>query len=350
MGEVLNEVEECKGCEKNRIKGVQDFERNCGVELHDYSPPAMEGKWIFDGLGNRIAVEAEKNSFWPVDDSWLPGIRDFAIFVVSKMKKPSNADNFLQGRWGPTKYFDAHYPESAFAETTPEVATWSGSDEAHYFKGKKSEGEIDELVRRKKLCVCDHCHVGRYDLCLRNASDEGLWYGKAETKRLVDKAPRNVPMLRSGTTFDQLRQWKIFHNPNSMRQDENVVAIRVHTKDRNKTEEAYYLAKVTGPVEQLKEGGMYEGNWYDRGYYVFPMQWYHYRGTAQVAGAAVGDRHYTLGLAATGQCTMQLNGVVTGVDSFNKWKKVLPRKGRDKVFTLASADHDKTMSKGNLAS
>ena len=129
----------------------------CGVSLVDMSPPAMEGKWMCDGAGNRPARVAEKNSFTPFDESWKPGVRDFMLFVASKMIKPENANNFLQGRWGPTEYFHAHYPESAFADSTPEVATWSDSDEAHFFKGKYNEGDLDELIRRKKLCVCDPC-------------------------------------------------------------------------------------------------------------------------------------------------------------------------------------------------
>ena len=135
-----------------------------------------------------------------------------------------------------------------------------------------------------------------------------------------------------------------------MKQLDNVVAIRVHEKERSKTEEAYYLAKATGPVEQLKEGGLYEGNWYEKGFYVFPMTWYHYKGTATVKGAAVGDRHYVLGSSAVDKCTMQLNGVVSGADSFCRFVKVLPKaKGRDKVFILAAEDHDTIMMKGNLS-
>ena len=169
-------------------------------------------------------------------------------------------------------------------------------------------------------------------------------------KTLVNKQVLQVSNTRSSATFEELKSWKIFHKPSKVVQLENVVAIRVHSKERNKTEEAYYLAKVTGPVEQLQEGGQYEGNWYEKGYFVFKLKWFHYRGTTQVEGMAVGDRHYCLGNAATDNCTMQLNGVVTGVDSFYKFKKVITKKGRDKIFVLAAEDHDKIMTLGNLSS
>ena len=186
------------------LKGVQDFERKCGVNLKDTSPPAMEGKWLHDGLGNRVARVAEENSFYPSDKTWKPDLRDFMLFVASKMLKPCNASNFQQGRWGPTEYFHALYPESAFPETTPEVASWPGSDDMHFFTGKYNKTSDDELIRRKKLCVCDPCFEGARtrargcdtsDLfsppsfsstrfvtgkcwnCRSNAKDRCLWYG-----------------------------------------------------------------------------------------------------------------------------------------------------------------------------
>ena len=186
------------------FKGVQDFERKCGVNLKDTSPPAMEGKWLHDGLGNRVARVAEENSFYPSDKTWKPDLRDFMLFVASKMLKPCNASNFQQGRWGPTEYFHALYPESAFPETTPEVASWPGSDDMHFFTGKYNKTSDDELIRRKKLCVCDPCFEGARtrargcdtsDLfsppsfsstrfvtgkcwnCRSNAKDRCLWYG-----------------------------------------------------------------------------------------------------------------------------------------------------------------------------
>ena len=107
-------------------------------------------------------------------------------------------------RWGPTEYFHALYPESAFPETTPEVASWPGSDDMHFFTGKYNKTSDDELIRRKKLCVCDPCFegartrargcdtsdlfsppsfsstrfvTGKYWNCRSNAKDRCLWYG-----------------------------------------------------------------------------------------------------------------------------------------------------------------------------
>ena len=193
----------------------------------------------------------------------------------------------------------------------------------------------------------------------------------AEQKRLVNKAVKEVVTTKSAATFEDLQskltfinlfsstvhaeqcflptEWPIFNKPATMKQLKNVLAIRVHEKERAKTEEAYYLAKVTGPLEQLKEGGMYEGNWYEKGYFVFPMKWYHYKGTTQVEGMAIGDRHYTLGAAASDSCTMQLNGVITGADKWTQFSKVITKKGRDKVFVLSASDHDLIMAKGTLS-
>jgi hypothetical protein len=120
----------------------------------------MEGKWLYDGFGNRPARVAEENSFHPEDETWAPGLRDFAMFVASKMLKPTDAENFGQGRWGPTEYFHATYPEASFEDTTPEVATWDGSDGTHFFKGKMNITHDDELLRRKRMCMCDPCVEG----------------------------------------------------------------------------------------------------------------------------------------------------------------------------------------------
>ena len=332
------------------FKNVQDFERATGVSLLDCSPPAMEGKWLCDGYGNRPARVAEDNSFRPQDESWAPGVRDFCLFVASKMLKPGNAGNYNQGRWGPTEYIHAFYPDSAFAATVPEVSTWSGSDESHVFKGKYNRTDDDELIRRKKLCVCDPCFAGQYQHCQSNAEDGGLWYGEIERKTLVATAARVVATTRSANTFEELLRWKIFHKPSTFRHVDNVVAIRVHTKERTKTEEAYYLAKVTGPMVKLTSGGMYEGNWYEKGFYVAPMTWYHYRGTIEVRGKPIGDRQYTLGTASSDKCTMQLNGVVTGADNFCRFAKTKKVKGRDKVFVLSAESHDCIMTQGNLSS
>ena len=160
----------------------------------------MEGKWLCDGYGNRPARIAERNSHHPEDESWKPTVRDFSLFVASKMLVPTMATKFSQGRWGPTEYFHAFYPESAFEDETPAVKTWSGSDECHYFHGKYNDGNDDELIRRKKLCSCDPCFAGavlfvtpvlqppicnqnqlhnsgRCHNCMSNDVDNGLWYG-----------------------------------------------------------------------------------------------------------------------------------------------------------------------------
>ena len=101
----------------------------------------------------------------------------------------------------------------------------------------------------------------------------------------MHKAVKEVATTRSSSTFDELKSkclplyctalhlaqtlipskslhadWKIFHQPNKVLQLDNVIATRVHAKERSRTEEAYNLAKVTGPVTQLKEGGTYEGS------------------------------------------------------------------------------------------
>jgi len=333
------------------FKRVQDFKRNCGVDLKDCSPPAMEGKWLCDGYGNRPARIAEQNSHHPEDESWKPTVRDFSLFVASKMLVPTKATKFSQGRWGPTEYFHAFYPESAFEDETPAVKTWSGSDECHYFHGKYNDGNDDELIRRKKLCSCDPCFAGRYHNCMSNDLDNGLWYGYKETKRLVNQQVREVASTRSAATFENLKGWKIFKNPSAVVPKGNVVAVRVHNKDRGQTGEQYYLAKVTGPLRELKEGGMYEGNWYDRGFFVFEMTWFHYKGTSQLEGKkSVGDRHYVLGTQASDKCTMQLNGVVTGVDCFKGFKATKKVKGRDKVYVLSTDIHDAIMTLGSLSS
>ena len=130
----------------------------------------------------------------------------------------------------------------------------------------------------------------------------------------------------------------------------NVVAVRVHKKDKRRSGEPYHLVKVTGPLRQLKEGGKFQGTWFDRGFFVFDAQWYHYRGTSEVGGMAVGNRHYTLGTAPGDRITMQLNGVVTGVDEFDSFKQIVKKTGRDKMYVMLAADHDSIMEKGNLAS
>ena len=194
---------------------------------------------------------------------------------------------------------------------------------------------------------------------------------------MVSKAVKDVATTRAGSTFEGLKStsgllrylhyctcliqvnsflligWSISRNPARVKQVENVVAVRVHSKDRTKTGEPYYLGKMTGPLRQLKEGGKYEGNWYGRGFWVFDLTWYHYVGTGDVEGREgrqpAGDRRYVLGTAASDKCTMQLNGVVTGVDQFYKFKKVVTRKGREKLFVLEGKDHDAIVMKGNLA-
>jgi hypothetical protein len=182
--------------------------------------------------------------------------------------------------------------------------------------------------------------------------DGGLWHGEVEQKTLVCKAAKEVATTRSAKTFEELLRWKIFHKPSAFRQVDNVVAIRVHTKERAKTEEAYYLAKVTGPMVKLAEGGMHEGNWHEKGFYVAPMTLYYYRGTTQVKGQPIGDRQCTLGTASSDKCTMQLNGVITGADKFCRFdeKTTKKTKGRDKVFVLSAEDHDCIMTEGNLSS
>ena len=82
---------------------------------------------------------------------------------------------------------------------------------------------------------------------------------------------------------------------------------------------------------------------------MFPMKWYHYKGTTHVEGKAIGDRLYTLGAAASDSCTMQLNGVITGADKWTQFTKVITKKGRDKVFVLSASDHDLIMPKGTLS-
>jgi hypothetical protein len=141
----------------------------------------------------------------------------------------------------------------------------------------------------------------------------------------------------------------MFNEPATMKQLENALAIRVHEKERSKTEEAHYLAKVTGPLEQLKEGGSYEGNWHEKDYFVFPMKWCHYKGTTHVEGKAIGDRLHTLGAVASDSCTMQLNGVITGADKWTQFTKVITKKDREKVFVLSASDHGLLMSKGALS-
>ena len=131
----------------------------------------------------------------------------------------------------------------------------------------------------------------------------------------------------------------------------NVVAVRIHKKDkRNGTGEQYYLGKVVGPLRQLKEGGCYEGNYYERGFFVFDMVWFHYQGTQELSGKngkqTIGDRKYILGTATADHCTMQLNGVVTGVDAAVKFSKILTAKGKSKTFVLANADHECILLKG----
>ena len=74
------------------FKRVQDFQRNCGVDLKDCPPLAMEGKWLCDGYGNRPARIAEQNSHHPEDESWKPTVRDFSLFVASKMLVPTMAN------------------------------------------------------------------------------------------------------------------------------------------------------------------------------------------------------------------------------------------------------------------
>ena len=96
--------------------------------------------------------------------------------------------------------------------TTPEVATWPGSDDMHFFTGKHNKTSDDELIRRKKLCVCDPCFegarirtngygtsdpfftalllvytfvTGKYWNCRSNAKDRCLWYGPRGTVLLA---------------------------------------------------------------------------------------------------------------------------------------------------------------------
>ena len=98
---------------------------------------------------------------------------------------------------------------------------------------------------------------------------------------------------RSAATFENLKNWKIFKNPSGVEPKRNVVAVRVHQEDHVLTDEHYYLAKVIGQLRELKEGGTFQGNWFDKGYFVFEMTWFHYKGTAQLGGRqSVGDRHY----------------------------------------------------------
>ena len=81
------------------------------------------------------------------------------------------------------------------------------------------------------------------------------------------------------------------------------------------------------------------------------MTWFHYKGASQLEGKkSVGDRHYVLGTQASDKCTMQLNGVVTGVDCFKGFKATKKVKGRDKVYVLSTDIHDAIMTLGSLSS
>ena len=181
-----------------------------------------------------------------------------------------------------------------------------GSGESHVFKGKHDNTDDDELIRRKKLCVCDPCFAGQHQHCLGNALDGGLWCGEVEQKTLVCKAVKEVATTRSAKTFEELLRWKIFHEPSAFRQVDNVVAMRVHTKERTKTEEVYYLAKLTGPMVKLAEGGMHEGNWHEKGVLRRPDDLASLQ--RDDSGQGTTDWH----TASSDKCTMQLNGVMAG--------------------------------------
>ena len=274
----------------------------------------MEGKWLCDGLGYRPAATAEANAMRPEDGSWKPGIRDFCFFVADKMRVPTKASNFSQGRWAPTEYLQAFYPESAFPETTPDVKTWKGKGACHFFEGRHNGETDDELLRRKRMCCCDPCLKSKFSACESNGIDRGLWCGYREINRMTETAVKEMVTLYSEAVFDRLRKRKLFKTPSKVKPQMNVVAVRVHKKDkRNGTGEPYHLGKVAGPVRQLKEGGNYEGNYYEKGFFVFGMVWYHYRGTKDEQGKegeqATGDRTYTLGTGTVDHCTMQLNGL-----------------------------------------
>jgi hypothetical protein len=159
---------------RKRLKAYRTSNAKRGSPSLAAPPPAMEGKWIHDGLGNRIAWVAEENAIRPEDGSWKPGVRDFAMFIASKMLKPQSADNFRQGRWGPTHYVHAFYPDSAFALTTPPVKTWKGSDSAHFFKGQYNGLDNDVLARRKRLCSCNPCLESTFPCPAYNKNSRSL--------------------------------------------------------------------------------------------------------------------------------------------------------------------------------
>ena len=73
------------------------------------------------------------------------------------------------------------------------------------------------------------------------------------------------------------------------------------------------------------------------------------RSSVSALSMAIGDRHYTLGAAASDSCTMQLNGVITGADKWTQFSKVVTKKGREKVFVLSASDHDLIMAKDTLS-
>ena len=72
---------------------------------------------------------------------------------------------------------------------------------------------------------------------MSNDLDNGLWHGYKETKRLVNQQVREVASTRSAATFENLKGWKIFKNPSAVVPKGNVVAVRVHKKDRGQTGE-----------------------------------------------------------------------------------------------------------------
>ena len=116
-----------------------------------------------------------------------------------------------------------------------------------------------------------------------------------------------------------------------------------------------YLGKVLSSVWQLDEDGDYQGNSFEKGYWVFEMHWFEYKRTTVVPGwngrgrQPEGDRVYQLNRTGGGKQVMQLNGVVTGADEiFFKEIRSGPKGGGGKQYILSKECHNLLLADGNL--
>ena len=225
----------------------------------------------------------------------------------------------------------------------PKCLSWKDSNAHHVLRGTFGGADI---TRRLKLCCCDPCLLrNKWSGCLSNRVDRGTWHGDRQGPRVIlpVKVPKKME-LRGVISLDSIRHWPVFVHPNNVNVLKRVVAVRIHPSERQGTTELCHLGKVRSACYQLDERCELHGNTYEKGWWVFEMQWYH----RMAAHDASGSRTYRLGTAAVDNLVYNLAAVVSGVGAVGFAKKRKLKGGGGELYCLPESEHEKILSCGHL--